>query len=180
LEVILFLAGIVFLAMELFVIPGFGVSGITGLLLILASLIMASQDFGHWNTARQLPSLTTTLAVIFGSGIVAIGTIAVLSRYMPSMPVLNRLVLQPPRTDDEDVEDQITKDSPLQPNDRFPVAVGDWGVADSPLRPAGKAKFGNDYVDVVSEGVFVDNGERVRVINISGNRIMVRKVETPA
>ena len=180
LEVILFLAGIVFLAMELFVIPGFGVSGITGLLLIFASLVMASQDFGHWNTARQLPSLTTTLAVILGSGIIAIGTIGVLSRYMPRIPVLNRLVLHPPQAGEEQGVDEVTKDSPLQPEGQFPVAIGDWGIADSPLRPAGKAKFGNDYVDVVSEGVFVDNGEHVRVIDISGNRIMVRKVERPA
>ncbi len=60
---------------------------------------------------------------------------------------------------------------------RFPVGVGDWGVAESPLRPAGKAIFGDDYLDVVTDGSFVDKGKQVRVIEISGNRIVVREIE---
>jgi membrane-bound serine protease (ClpP class) len=179
LEVILFLAGVVFIAMEFFVIPGFGVAGILGFLLVFASLVMASQDFAHWNSARQLPSLATTLAVIFASGIISVAAISLLSRYMGSLPVLNRLVLHPPRAEEDDDEAPVSKDSPQPADGRFPVAIGDWGIADSPLRPAGKAKFGNDYVDVVTEGVFVDVGQRVRVIDISGNRVMVRRVESP-
>jgi len=55
--------------------------------------------------------------------------------------------------------------------------VGDWGVADSPLRPAGKTRFGKAYVDVVTDGTFVDQGRQVSVIQISGNRVVVREVE---
>ena len=55
--------------------------------------------------------------------------------------------------------------------------MGDEGVADSPLRPAGKARFGQDYVDVVTDGVFVDQGDHVKVVDISGNRVMVRRIE---
>ena len=56
------------------------------------------------------------------------------------------------------------------------VQVGDCGVADSPLRPAGRARFGDDYVDVVADS-FVEKGRSVRVIKISGNRVMVREAD---
>jgi membrane-bound serine protease (ClpP class) len=57
------------------------------------------------------------------------------------------------------------------------VGIGDWGVAESPLRPAGKAIFGDAYLDVVADGSFVDKGKQVRVIQVSGNRIVVREIE---
>jgi membrane-bound serine protease (ClpP class) len=55
------------------------------------------------------------------------------------------------------------------------VRVGDQGVADSTLRPAGRVRFGDNYADVVADG-FVESGRPVRVIRISGNRIVVREV----
>jgi len=54
--------------------------------------------------------------------------------------------------------------------------VGAEGISESALRPAGKVLFGQSYVDVVSDGTFVDRGRTVRVIEISGNRIVVREV----
>jgi membrane-bound serine protease (ClpP class) len=50
-------------------------------------------------------------------------------------------------------------------------------VAESPLRPAGKARFGDEYLDVVTDGSYVERGHAVRIIEISGNRVMVREVE---
>ncbi len=180
LEVILFLAGVVFLLMEIFVIPGFGVSGVTGILLLLVSVVMASHDFSRWNTSADLPSLTVTLATVMSSGVVAMVLIAVVARYFHRMPVLNRLVLRPPvASDDGEIDGESQKVKGGDDVDgRFHVSVGDWGIADSPLRPAGKARFGNEFVDVVTDGTFVDNGQQVRVIDISGNRVMVRRVDS--
>ena len=64
-----------------------------------------------------------------------------------------------------------------QPHGEFGVSVGDWGRAVSLLRPAGKARFGDRYVDVVTDGSFVNQGKQVRVVEISGNRVVVREVE---
>jgi membrane-bound serine protease (ClpP class) len=55
------------------------------------------------------------------------------------------------------------------------VRVGDEGVADSPLRPAGRVRFDDRYADVVADS-YVESGRPVRVIKISGNRIVVREV----
>ncbi len=53
LEIVLFLAGLGFLALELFVLPGFGIAGLSGMLLLGASLILASQDFVIPHTGEQ-------------------------------------------------------------------------------------------------------------------------------
>ena len=55
--------------------------------------------------------------------------------------------------------------------------MGDWGVADSPLRPAGKARIGDSFVDVIADGAFIDKGANVRIVKIEGNRVVVREVE---
>jgi membrane-bound serine protease (ClpP class) len=55
-----------------------------------------------------------------------------------------------------------------------PVDVGATGVTASALRPSGKAMFGDKYVDVVSDGAYIDHGTPVEVIRIAGNRIIVR------
>ena len=70
LEVLLFLAGTVFLVVEVFVIPGWGVSGLMGLVLILVSVVMASQEFVVPSTGRQWNQLVTTLLVILCAGCV--------------------------------------------------------------------------------------------------------------
>ncbi|MDP6380168.1 MAG: NfeD family protein, partial [Phycisphaerae bacterium] len=57
------------------------------------------------------------------------------------------------------------------------VEVGEEGTASSTLRPAGKAKFGERLIDVVTEGDFIDAGARVRIIEVHGNRIIVKPVD---
>jgi membrane-bound serine protease (ClpP class) len=54
--------------------------------------------------------------------------------------------------------------------------LGAIGVTATPLRPAGKVQFGEDFVDVVAEGSYVQPGTRVQVIEIEGNRIVVKEV----
>ena len=54
--------------------------------------------------------------------------------------------------------------------------LGAIGVAETPLRPAGKARFGEDFHDVIAEGDFVNPGSRVQVIEIEGQRIVVKEV----
>jgi membrane-bound serine protease (ClpP class) len=57
------------------------------------------------------------------------------------------------------------------------VNVGDVGDVVSRLRPIGRAQFGAAVVDVVAEGAFLDVGTTVEIINIRGNRVVVKAVE---
>ncbi len=93
LEVLLFVAGIVFIAVEIFVIPGTGISGIAGLVLVVGSLAMASQSFVIPQNSVEAASLGKSVGVLFGSfalfGIVA----TILSRYAGVISGCPRLCL---------------------------------------------------------------------------------------
>lgn len=179
LEVILFVAGVVFLAVEVFVLPGFGIAGLTGLLLVFVSVLMASQHFVIPQTALQLTTSLNSIMVLAASGVTFVVVAAVLSRYFQMLPVVRSLVLETPGAYAAAADPKTGKARvAFDPQLRFPIQVGDWGVADCPLRPAGKARFGEHYVDVVTDGLFVDKGRTVRVLDVSGNRVLVREVES--
>jgi membrane-bound serine protease (ClpP class) len=176
LEVVLFVSGVMFVLAEIYLIPGFGVAGVSGFLLMVAGMLLASQDFVIPNSTRQVGTLLTTGAVLAGSAIVFVVIAITLTRYLGDIPILNRLALKPPSADQETVAFDRDKNAPAETKD-YVVAVGDWGVAESTLRPAGKAAFGDQYLDVVADGSFIDKGQQVRVIEISGNRVVVRRVD---
>ena len=95
LEIILFLIGLVCLALELFVFPGFGIFGISGILLMLCSIVLASHTFVWPTHDYEYRELGVTLLRLTGV-LVAVGLgAAVLARYFPSLPLFNRLILKP-------------------------------------------------------------------------------------
>jgi membrane-bound serine protease (ClpP class) len=97
-----------------------------------------------------------------------------------SLPIFNRLVLAPP-VDPSGIasvnaggkKGNVKPLPPVHPD----VSVGDWGRADSQLRPAGRASFAGKSFDVVSDGSFVEPGRQVKVIGIQGYRIVVSPVD---
>jgi membrane-bound ClpP family serine protease len=168
---LLFLLGLVLIGLEIFVVPGFGVTGISGILLVLAGLGLA--------TVERLPQTTDewyrfggTLTQ-FGLGLV-IATIAavVVARYLPSIPYANRLVLAPPGEKVGTEDTNATAGS----FEAFAALLGAVGTSATALRPAGMARFGDAYVDVVSEGSYIPAGARVQVIEVEGNRVVVKEV----
>jgi membrane-bound serine protease (ClpP class) len=177
LEVILFLIGVGCLAMEIFVVPGFGVFGVSGALLVLAALVMASQTFGNLEPGRDLGEATRTVGIISGSTIAVIIIGVLTSRYLPSIPLLNQLILTPPG-----VRPPSDPDEPLLRPELTGAAlhgselVGRMGTAMTVLRPAGKARIDGRYVDVVSDGPFLAEGTAIEVVRVSGNHIVVRGV----
>lgn len=177
LEVVLFLAGVGFLGIEIFVIPGFGVTGVSGILCILGSIVLASQTFvlprfpTQWDALIE--SATTTLAALATFVVVAI----ILSRFLPRLPFLSGMVLHPPKAD-ELVPAPAASGAgvPTGPVPELNGLVGKEGTAFTDLRPAGKARFGGEFFDVVAEGSFVAEGSRIRVIEVTGNRVVVKQV----
>ena len=177
LEVILFLVGLVFVAVEVLVLPGLGLPGIVGALLMLAGIMMALQGFAIPQTPRQFATFGTSLLIVACSLAVFAAAAAVLSRYFGSLPLFNRLVL-PPAPSAAAAECQgVVQGGDRRAGAAAEIGVGDWGVAVSPLLPAGKARFGHRLVDVQTDGAFVERGRQVRIVEMQGNRIVVRDVE---
>ena len=176
LEVMLFVAGVGFIAAEIFVIPGFGVAGVSGILLMFASIVLASQGFVIPTTAMDWNHLFTSIIVTTVVGVCFLIAAFFITRHMGSIPIFKGIILDSDlgREDNEpalgDGKDQV------QPT-HAGVSVGDFGIADSLLRPAGRVKINGRVVDVVSDGSFVDQGTRIRVTKIHGNVITVTEVE---
>jgi membrane-bound serine protease (ClpP class) len=167
LAVLLFLLGIVMLGVEVFVLPGFGVTGVSGIVLMLLALSLL--------VVRQWPQTTDEYLLlgrnfgIFAGGLIfsVVGAFAV-ARYLPHIPYANRLMLPAP---DEDGDAAGTL-----PPASSPSLLGAVGTAVTELRPAGRACFGDEYIDVTSESGYVEPGRRVQIIEIDGLRVVVKPV----
>jgi membrane-bound serine protease (ClpP class) len=180
-EVALFVLGILLLLIEFLVLPGFGIAGISGIICIFAGL------FGMLikNPPDRLPWPQDAIAWSdFTWGIVGLslgfaGSIVLvwlLSKYLPRIQFLSGLILVPavPKQGDEM---QISMTTPPE-SKTVSVKMGDSGEVVSKLRPTGKAKFGDAIVDVVAEADFLDKGTKVEIIEIQGNRVVVKKVDS--
>ncbi len=180
LELVLFLLGMGLLALEIFVIPGFGVFGVSGILLTMASLILASHTFSGMTVTESFEESMSSLGSLAGAMVTVIAVAAVLNRFLPTIPFLNRLILTPPGYAPAEVDGPILSPSLLATHSQpAAVDVGAMGVTASALRPSGKAMFGDKYLDVVSDGAYIDHGTAIEVIRVAGNRIIVRTSSGP-
>ncbi|MFH1371588.1 MAG: NfeD family protein [Planctomycetota bacterium] len=179
-EVALFVVGILLLLIELFLIPGFGVVGFSGILCILLGLfgMLIKNPPGRFPWPEtDFDWLWFTYGVLsIMLGFVGFVILAVLlGKYLPKVGFMSGLILLPAMAKKGD-EVEVSMTSPPEKGDVC-VKVGQTGEAVSRLRPAGKARFGEAVVDVVAEGEFIDKGTKVTIIEIHGNRVVVKAVE---
>lgn len=174
LEIILFLLGLISLAVELFVLPGFGVFGMAGIVLMLISIVMASHTF-VWPTQeyeyREMGVTVIQLTVAL-MGVTA-GAV-LLARYLPGIPVFNRLILKPEPWGEPAPADPAAK--PLMEGyESLAFLIGETGRTTSPLRPTGKARFGNLLIDVTADNFYIEPDSLVEVVDVHGTRVIVKK-----
>jgi membrane-bound serine protease (ClpP class) len=173
LEILLFALGVGCIACELLLLPGFGIFGISGIGLIAASLVMATQTFVIPETNADWQALQMNSVVVLGAMlfVVVLGVGQIL--LFDSLPGLNLFRLQPPvdaPAEFDETPPQLTQVSPAV----IPLEIGMSGAAESDLRPAGKVNINGHLIDVVTEGDYVEKGATVSVIRVEGNRITVR------
>lgn len=161
-ELLLAASGIALLALEVFVIPGFGIAGALGIIALLAGLIMSMTGSGA--TAQFV--LAAAGRVVF-SLVFALLASLVLLRFLPRLPVAKRLILE------TDLGAGHEHGSAPESDLRW---LGKQGQAASTLRPAGIAHIEGERVDVVSDGELIEAGQRIEVIRVDGNRIVVRSI----
>ncbi len=168
-EIIMFFIGIVLIAIEILLIPGFGIAGIPGIILIFIGAILSFQDFTipktPYDTDLLIKNIFAVMCSILGSGIV----IFLLFKFMPGIPVFNRLVL----TSSETSQGGFV--IPPQPAGKSDL-TGKRGRTITVLHPTGKIEINSNTLDVVTEGEYIEKGQIVKIIEISGNRIVVKAI----
>jgi membrane-bound serine protease (ClpP class) len=160
-EVLLLGLGLVALAIEAFVLPGFGVAGVLGLTAVAAAMVLAMMG-----ATPTTGDVAQALAILGASLVITAAVVYAWLRHIPNSDRWGGLFLRggmaqsegyisaPPRAD----------------------LVGQEGVAVTDLRPAGTAAIAGERVDVVTEGEFVTQGRPVRVLRSEGYRLVVRGV----
>lgn len=164
-ELLLAALGLVLLAVEIFVIPGFGVVGVLGIMALLGGLALSL--FGAGATPEVMVAAVSRIAV---SLVVALLAMLLLLRFFPRLPFARKLVLE------ADLGSGPGHGSAPESDLRW---LGKQGRAASVLRPAGIAQFDHERVDVVADGVLIEAGAAIEVIRVDGNRIVVRRATEP-
>jgi membrane-bound serine protease (ClpP class) len=176
LAILLFVLGLILIGLEIFLMPGFTVPGVSGVILVVVSLALATLERKP-ETTKDWLDFGQALGKIGLSLAGAITLVFLVAWYLPSIPYASRLILKPPVEGRASTErNEVT--APLAEGIQPEVAalLGAIGVAATALRPAGIARFGEEFVDVISEGSYVPAGTRVQVIEIEGNRVVVKEV----
>jgi len=172
-EVALIVLGLGLLLVEIFLIPGFGVVGTAGAACLLVGLLAIIVP----NAPDKLPIPETDLDwSFFTKGLMALGLGFVagligsllLVQYMPKLPITSRLALADAPVYDEPT---VTAGSPLGK-----VAIGEKGVVEAMCRPVGKVRFGQELLDAAAEGDYINVGEKVRLVRVEGNRLVVERI----
>jgi len=159
LAAILFIVGIALLIAELF-IPSFGIIGVIGILCIFGGLFLSLAGDLRFLTPDRLRDTLVSLAV----SLVGFAAIAgIIFKYAPGWPMVRRLVNQ---TFSGDMTSTIEKQMLL---------LGKVGTAVTSLRPVGTAVIDGIKVDVVTQGEFINSGTSVTIINVDGNRAVVKQ-----
>ena len=170
-ELLLFLAGLILLIVEVFIIPGFGIAGITGLIFMTTGLVLSRQTFflpaTEWQWDIFLRNLMMVIGTLAGSFIL----MAILMIFFPRIRLFRRLIL-------------TTEGAPALPDIPVPFTglementlIGQTGTCISTLRPAGKIRIGEDTFSVVTDGRWVQPGGQVKIVAVEGNRIVVEEI----
>jgi membrane-bound serine protease (ClpP class) len=164
-EIVLFFIGVVLIIIEIFFIPGFGVAGGIGISLVVFSL--GASLIG--NVGLRFPPMEhISMAVWTLTITLVIGMLLLMSlaRYLPQNQMFSRLVLM-------ESTDRNTGYTSAKSLDDL---LGMEGVTITPLRPSGVVLVDDRRVDVISDGEFVENGARVRVVDTGSSRVVVKKI----
>ncbi|MCX6089071.1 MAG: hypothetical protein NTX88_01585 [Candidatus Atribacteria bacterium] len=155
---ILFLAGILLLSLELLVIPGFGITGITGIgaLAVSLYLVLRTTSVLFWEVAFS--QLLLYMAIMGG-------IFLVLLFFLPNNPIWKKMGLYKNDQQQEILEEKALNDQSL---------VGKKGLTKTILRPSGIVEIEWKRYDVVTRGEFIEPGKIVVVDKVEGNRIIVQ------
>lgn len=154
LQAILLFAGLALLIAEMF-FPGFGAAGITGIILLIIGILITAKSF------LEALIMAAVLLVIIVVAIIILFHSAFRGR-------LKKFLVLP---------DSLKKDEGYTSVISYEHYIGREGIALTVLRPSGTAEFDGEILDVVTEGQYIPKNSKVKIVDVSGRRIVVRAIE---
>jgi len=152
--VLLFMIGLGFIIAEFFV-PG-GIVGLIGGALVIISLLFTGESVVHM-----------AYSILIAMAIAIIGMVVLVKFFGKNLHLLSKLILKDATTTEEGYVSNVNRIELL----------GKEGITLTPLRPSGSVIVGNEKLDVVSDGSYIDSDKKVKIIEVEGSRIVVREIK---
>lgn len=160
-EALLLVIGLVAVALEILVLPGFGIAGVIGVGCLSVAVVLALTG-----SAPNATDLAQALAILAASAVISAAVIYTWIRHLPTSNRFGGLLLKGAGHRIDGFVTALAR----------PDLVGRSGVALTDLRPSGTASFGEERLDVVTEGEYLALGTAVEVVRSEGYRHVVRAV----
>lgn len=161
-EILMFVVGLGLILLEVFVIPGFGVAGIGGIILVIASLFLAMVGK---NPFLDLQAVSMAVIKLTVGLVAALLLILLLAKFLPKSNIFKRFVL----SEEEKADAGYTSRTNLN------ELLGMEGISLTTLRPAGTAEINGKRVDVVTDSEYIEHNIPIVVTAVEGMRVVVRE-----
>ena len=163
-EILMFVAGIILIAVEIFIIPGFGLPGIAGIILVFASIFLSLLGGDPFITFETISVAIIQLTIAL---IAAIVLVFILAKFLPKTSAFSRLVLAESEKADQGYVSYPSETSLL----------GKTGKSLTVLRPAGIAEIEGKKYDVIADNEYIEPGKVIKVIRVEGIKVVVSEVK---
>lgn len=173
LEILLFVGGVVFLLIELLILPGFGAFGFTGLAMLFAALLLASQSFIFPGNRVQWNELAGNMGQLVAALLGILIGLYLVRHQLENLPMFRWLKLEPVSVEMADTIEERE-------------AIVHWehlarktGTTITRCNPAGKVKIGSETVNVITTGSLLEEDTPIRVVEVRGNTVVVEPIDPP-
>lgn len=169
-EIAVFILGVILLIIEIFAIPGFGVTGIAGVILIITGLTMAMVDnlvFEPGNFPEALNAVLKAFLIVVVSVFISILISLLFIGKLADSPVFSKIALD---------SVQKTEEGFTSADNLMKGLIGKEGIAHSVLRPSGKVLIEGEVYDAKSEYGYIDKGEKIKVFRYEAGQLYVEKL----
>ncbi len=171
-EMVIFGVGLILIILEIFVIPGFGIAGIGGLILALSGLVLSMVDNiifeFEFHAAEAIAAVMKSLLIVSVSMFLSLVLSIYLSKKMLTSKAFSWIVLNSTQDKNEGFVAVESKQREL---------IGKVGTASTTLRPSGKVEIENETYDAKSEIGYIEKGEKVKVIDYRSGQVYVMIAE---
>jgi membrane-bound serine protease (ClpP class) len=167
-EIIIFIVGLVLLGIEIFIVPGFGVPGITGIVLVVAGLTLSmTRNEGFDFSQVHLTGLIRSFFIVVTAAFCSILLSFYFGKKILTTTTFGHLALNSVQNRDEGFSSSYKA---------YKDMLGKTGTAFTILRPAGKIKIGEDIYDATAETGYIEKGTPVKVCGYQTSQLIVKKL----